>query len=44
MEVGALLLYPWRMNPQYPLDRRLFGPIASLDAVENRKIIPLLGI
>jgi hypothetical protein len=38
---ASLLLYsPWK-NPRYPLDR---SPRASLDAVERRKIFPLLGL
>jgi len=32
------LLYPQGKSPWYPLDRRLAGPQADLDAVAKRKI------
>jgi len=31
------LLYPWGKSPWYPVDRRLDGPRAGLDAVTKRK-------
>jgi hypothetical protein len=34
-----LPLYPRGRAPQYPLDRRLVGPRADLDALEKRKIL-----
>jgi len=37
--------YCQRKSPWYPLDNRLVGPRASLDAVAQRKkSLPLLGI
>jgi hypothetical protein len=37
-------LYPWGKNSKYLLDRRLVGPKASLDNVENRKFLTLPGL
>jgi hypothetical protein len=33
-----------KKSPQYPLDRRLGGPRAGLDDVENRKFLTLQGL
>jgi hypothetical protein len=35
------VLYPRGKDPRYPLDRRLVGPRASLDAEARRKILCL---
>jgi hypothetical protein len=34
-------LYPWRNSPWYPLDRRIGGPIADLNIMEQTKFLPL---
>jgi hypothetical protein len=36
-------LCPWGRSPQYPLDRRLDGPQAALDAVEKTEAFTTVG-
>jgi hypothetical protein len=37
-------LYPRGKRPRYPLGRKLGGPRASLDNLERRKFLTLLGL
>jgi hypothetical protein len=39
-----LLLYPREITPRNPLDRRLGGPQSSLDDMEKRTLLNILGL
>jgi hypothetical protein len=40
-ELHVPALYPRERAPQYLLDRSILDPVAGLDAVEKRIILPL---